>query len=310
MKKGSNSGEAKDEGRGAKIHLLIFRPSEAIVPRHSSLVFFLILITLTSCSASRIERATKSADALRGAQKFSEAETSYKSIISKFTGKPQLAQVYLRLGDLYYYNLKKKTEAIAQYMILLREWPLSPEAAFAYSHLAELYDQDDRYDRVVEMNESLVKYFPNHPDTYKFMHAIGAAYLKMKNYVQARLEFQKILDAKDVPEDVAAATWYDMGETYFLESNESQALSYYKKAIMLYPKSDQVPMAKLQLAQCYEELNDMTNAVAIEKDLRSQYPDNETIKNKLQQMEKRRRNMNRGTQMLPWDRKALLKGEQ
>lgn len=268
------------------------------------------MAVLAACSASRIERATKTADALRGAQKYAEAEASYQSIISKFSGRPQLAQVYLRLGDLYFYNLKKTSDAVAQYTTLLREWPLSPEAAFAYIHLAELYGQDDRYDRVIEMNENLIKYFPNHPDTYKFMHAIGAAYLKMKNYAQARLEFQRILDAKGVPDDVTAATWFDRGETYFLEDNESQALNDYKKMIELYPKSDRVPMAKLQMAQCYEELNDMANAVAIEKELIAQYPDNETIKSKLQQLEKRRRNMNRGTQMLPWDRKALLKGGQ
>lgn len=289
-----------------KIHLAVkktARTNFALPP-----VIGVLILLMMACSASRIERATKSADALRGAQKFSEAETAYKSIAAKYTGKPQLAQVYLRLGDLYFYNLKNNPEAVAQYTTLLREWPLSPEAAITYVHLAELYEQDDRFDHVIEANENLIKYFPNHPDTAKFMHAIGASYLKMKNYVQARLEFQKILDAKDVPEDVAAATWYDMGETYFLESNESQALNYYKKVIELYPKNDRVPLAKLQMAQCYEELNDMANAVAIEKDLRSQYPDNETIKNKLQQMEKRRRNMNRGPQMLPWDRKALLKG--
>lgn len=267
-----------------------------------------LILLCVSCSATRIERATKSADALRGAQKFAEAEAAYKSIVTKFPGKSQLAQVYLRLGDLYFYNLKKKPEAIAQYTILLREWPLSPDAASAYVHLSELYDQDDRYDHAIEMNENLIKYFPNHPDTAKFMHSIGAAYLKMKNYVQARIEFQRILDAKDVPDDVAAATWYDIGETFFLEHNESQALNYYKKVIELYPKSDRVAVTKLQMAQCYEELNDMTNAVAIEKELRAQYPDDETIKNKLQQMEKRRREMNRGPQMLPWDRKALMKG--
>ncbi len=270
-------------------------------------VIGILILLMVACSASRIERALKGADALRGAQKFADAETAYETTIAKFSGKPLLAQVVLRLGDLYFYNLKKKPEAAAQYMILLREWPLSPEASFAYVHLAELYGQDDRYDRVIEMNESLIKYFPNHPDTYKFMHAIGAAYLKMKNYPQAKLEFQKILDAKDVPEEVAAATWYDMGEIYFLESNESRALNYYKKVIELYPKNDRVPMAKLQMAQCYEELNDMVNAVAIEKDLAIQYPGNETIKSKLQQMEKRRRNMNQRPQMLPWDRKALMK---
>lgn len=265
------------------------------------------LLLCVSCSASRIDRSTKSADALRGAQKFSDAEAAYKTIISRFAGKPQIAKVYLRLGDLYFYNLKKGPEAIAQYSAIFREWPLSPEAAVAYVHLAELYEQDERFDRVIEVNENLIKYFPNHPDVFKFMHAIGSAYLRMKNYEQARLELQKIVNAKDVPEDVAAITWYDLGETYFLEHNESQALNYYKKVLELFPKSDRVPMAKLQIAQCYEELNDMANAVAVEKELRAMYPDNEMIENKLQQMEKRRRNMSRGTQMLPWDRKALLK---
>lgn len=263
-----------------------------------------------SCSASRIERALKAADAQRGAQKFEDAESAYQYIIIKFPGRPQLAPVYLRLGDLYFYNLKKNPEAVAQYEVVLREWPLSPEAAFAYQHLAELYFQEDRYDRVVEMNEALVKYFPNHPDSAKFMHTIGASYLKMKNYTQARTEFKKILALQGVMSEIAAATWYDMGETYFLESNESQALPYYKKMIELFPKESLVPMAKLQMAQCYEELNDMQNAVAIEKELRTQYPDNDTIKAKLQQMEKRRRAMNRGPQMLPWDRKALMKGAQ
>lgn len=270
----------------------------------------LLMVVLAACSASRIERALKAADALRGSQSFEDAESAYKAIIAKFPGKPQLAAVYLSLGDLYFYNLKKNTEAVAQYEVVLREWPLSPEAAFAYQHLAELYLQEDRYDRVVEMNEALIKYFPNHPDTAKFMHTIGASYLKMKNYTQARTEFKKTLTLQSVPAEIAAATWYDIGETYFLESNESQALPYYKKMIELFPKESLVPMAKLQMAQCYEELNDMQNAVAIEKELRTQYPDDDTIKAKLQQMEKRRRAMNRGPQMLPWDRKALMKGAQ
>ena len=270
----------------------------------------LLMAVLVACSASRIERATKSANALRGAQKYEEAESAYKSILTQFRGKPQLAGVYLSLGDLYFYNLKKNPEAIAQYEVVLQEWPLSSEAAFAYQHLAELYWQEDRYDRVVEMHESLIKYFPNHPDRAKSMHSIGVAYLKMKNYNQARLEFKRSLEAKDLPSDIAAATWYDIGETYFLEGNESQALNYYKKMIELFPKDLLVPMAKLQMAQCYEELNDMQNAVALEKELRTQYPDNDAIKAKLQQMEKRRRSMDRGPQMLPWDRKALMKGAQ
>jgi tetratricopeptide (TPR) repeat protein len=274
-------------------------------------ILILVLVGLTACSASRIERALKSADELRGAQNFTDAEVAYKAAITKFPTKPQIAQVILHLGDLYFYNLKKNPEAIAQYSLILQEWPLSPEAAFAYQHLAELYLQEDRYDRVVEMNEALIKYFPNHPDVAKSMHHIGVAYLKMKNYTQARLEFKKILEAKVVPSEIAAASWYDIGETYFLEDNESQALNYYKKMIMLFPKDSLVPMAKLQMAQCYEELNDMQNAVALEKDLRAQYPDNDTIKAKLQQMEKRRRSMDRGPQILPWDAKALRqKGEQ
>lgn len=268
----------------------------------------IVIFLCAACSATRIEHALQKADALRGAQKFAEAETAYKSIIAKFPRRPQLAKVYLRLGDLYFYNLQKNSQAVMQYEVILREWPLSPEAAFVYQHLAELYDQDDRFDRAIEMNEGLIKYFPNHPGVYKSIHAVGVAYLKIKNYSQARMEFKEILDAKDVPEDIVAATWYEMGETYFLEGNESQALNYYKKMIALYPKSDRVPMAKLQMAQCYEELNDMQNAVVLEKGLREEYPDNETIKAKLQQMEKRRRSMNRGAQVLPWDRKALLKG--
>lgn len=276
--------------------------------RNKSVLF--LMVVLAACSASRIERALKAADALRGSQSFEDAESAYKAIIAKFPGKPQLAAVYLSLGDLYFYNLKKNTEAVAQYEVVLREWPLSPEAAFAYQHLAELYLQEDRYDRVVEMNEALIKYFPNHPEAAKFMHTIGESYLKMKNYTQARIEFKKILALPSVSNEIAAATWYDIGETYFLESNESQALPYYKKMIELFPKDTLVPMAKLQMAQCYEELNDMQSAVAIEKELRAQYPDDETIKAKLQQMEKRRRAMNRGPQMLPWDRKALMKEAQ
>lgn len=269
-----------------------------------------VLLLLVACSATRIDRALKSADALRGAQKYEEAESAYKSILVKFPGKPQLAQVYLSLGDLYFYNLKKNPEAVDQYMVVVQDWPLSPESAFAYQHLAELYAQEERFDRVVEMNENLLKYFTNHPDRAKFMHEIAAAYLKMKNYPQARLELQKILADKDMPAEIAAAAWYEMGETHFLQGNEAQAIGYYKRMIELFPKSSLVPTAKLQLAQCYEDLGDMQNAVAIEKSLRQHYPDDESIRAKLQQMEKRRRAQDRGPQMLPWDRKALLKGGQ
>lgn len=283
------------------------RPKDLKVRSHATFAMTIVLMLCVACSSTRIEHALKVADGLRGSQKYTEAEVSYKSVIDKFPAKPQIAQAYLHLGDLYFYNLKKNTEAIAQYTAVLDRWPLSPEGAAAYQHLAEVYLQEDRYDRVVEMNEKLIKYFPNHPSLFEFMHSVGAAYLKMKNYNQARFEMRRILDAKDVPSAVMTATLYDMGETYFLERNESQAIVYYKKLVEQFPRDTLVPMAKLQMAQCYEELHDMTNAVAIEKELRTQYPDDESIKAKLQQMEKRRRNMNRGPQMLPWDRKALLK---
>ncbi len=272
-----------------------------------SKALLLLVVMMAACSGSRIERSLKAADGLRGSQKYSEAEIAYKAIIDKFPTKLQISQVHLHLGDLYFYNLKKNTDAIAQYTAILDHWPLSPDGAAAYQHLAEVYLQEDRYDRAVEMYEDLVKYFPNHPDVYSFKLHVGAAYLKMKNYSQARFEMSRILEATDVPPAVMAATLYDMGETYFLEGNESQAINYYKKLVEQFPKDTLAPMAKLQVAQCYEELNDMQNAVAVEKELRSQYPDNEAIKAKLQQMEKRRRNMSRGPQMLPWDAKALRK---
>jgi len=269
------------------------------------------VLVVSACTSSRIDRALKSADALRGAQNFDAALSAYQSIIKKFPGKPKLSKVYLHLGDLYFYNLKENDHAVDTYNVVLQKWPLSSDAALAMQHLAELYGQESRYDRVIEMYSDLLKYFPENPDRYSFMHEIAAMYLKMNNFIQARLELQPLLNDKDVPADIQAQSWYDMGETYFLEGNESQAITYYKKVIELFPKSTLVPMAKLQMAQCYEDLNDLPNAVALEREIRTQYPDNEAVTAKLKFMEKRRHAVDRANKLLPWDRRAKTKeGEQ
>lgn len=282
--------------------------------RHPEARFFaalrmtVLVLFCISCSGARIERTVKQADALRGAQQFDAALKSYQDLTQRFPDKLQLAAVYLRIGDLYFYNLKKNDEAVANYQVVVQKWPLTPESAQAYQRLAELYTQDERYDRAIEMYENLLKYFPNHSEAPQFMRNIGLAYLKQKNYNQARIELQKIVATPNVAPEIMAGALYDMGETYFLEGDETRAIGFYRRMISQFPNSTLVPMAKLQMAVCYEELKDLPAAMALENELRRANPENDAIKAKLQQMEKRRRDMNR-PQMLPWDRKVLMKGQ-
>ena len=76
------------------------------------------------------------ADCQRALKRFDAAITQYAEIVTFF--KTSAAQAYLRMGDVYLANLKKRDKAISVYKIICRQYAGTGESSIAHRKLEDL----------------------------------------------------------------------------------------------------------------------------------------------------------------------------
>jgi|GEM_PF-2825666 len=256
-----------DEGRNCSEWCCSFvlRPSSPPANgRPSSLVPLLLCALLLTACASRLERAIAQGDALRGTKDYSGALHAYEQIVAEYH-QPKVAEVFLRIGDLYAYNLKQTDQAVAYYRQVTTEWPWDPAALTAYQRLAESAEGSGDFTGSVEALEMLLRYFPSYPDRDRVRHRIGTLYLKLKNYDQAKIEFAELLRSKKLVPDVRAQVLFDLGETYFLNRQPEAAMPYYERFLEDFPLHPLAERVVKQLSACHEDLGQMGESAALGK---------------------------------------------
>lgn len=262
--------------------------------------YFLLLVSFcVGCTAGRIDRAITKADALRGTQRYAEALRAYEFIALEFPTHPRVADVLLRVGDLYYYNLQEPSLAASAYRRVAEEWLWQPAAIQARRRLAEIAIAAEDYPAAVEAYERLLKYYPAYEEWDIVRHAIGVCYLKQRQYAQARIELVRLLEREGLRPDVHVHALYDLAETYVLEGKPAAAIPYYQRLVEAFPNHDLVRQARLQLSACYEEGGDYGAAFNLLQVLRRQYPDDPTIHKRWKQVQERKATIGRPGK-LPW----------
>lgn len=219
----------------------------------------LLCALLFGACSSRLDRAIARADALRGTQQYAAALTAYEVIVAEARG-PKAAEVWLRIGDLHYYNLQSVERAVAAYQKIVAEWPWQPSAMVAYRRLAELHEARRDYVAAIEALEMLLRYFPSYPERDAVRHTIGTYYMQGKNFDQAQVEFRALLaEPAGIPE-VRAAVLFDLAESYLMSGAPREAIRYYEQLLADFPAHPLAKRALLQRAASYEELGEHPTA--------------------------------------------------
>lgn len=214
----------------------------------------LCALALGGCS-SRLERAIARADALRGTQQYEAALTAYEIIVADARG-PKAAEVWLRIGDLHYYNLQSVERAVEAYQKVVTEWPWQPSAMTAYRRLAELHEARRDYVAAIESLEMLLQYFPSYPERDAVRHTIGTYYMQGKNFDQAQVEFRALLAEPTLLPDVRAAVLFDLAESHLMSGAPRDAIRYYDQLLADFSAHPLTRRAQLQRAASYEELGE------------------------------------------------------
>lgn len=264
--------------------------------------FLFLIVLLISCTSGRIERAVSKADELRGTQQYDAALRAYELIVLEYPSHPKVADVLLRIGDLDYYTLKDERLAIAAYKRIVSDWLWQPAAVQAHRRLAEIYVAKEDYTTAIEYYEQLLKYFPAFEEWDEVRHMIGVCYLKQKQYVQARIEFYRMLERDGIGPEVQVKTLYDLAETFLLEGKPEAAVPYYERLVKGFPTHDLAKQARLQLVGTYMETRDFTSASNAAMELRRLYPDDPVVKSRLRQLQEEKATAGRPGQM-PWSHK-------
>lgn len=234
-------------------------------------VFILCCIACLAC-ASRLDRAIAKADALRGTGDYQSALNAYQTILNEYPRNPKVAEVLLRVGDLYAFHLQERGQAMPVYRRVIQDWPWQPAALTVYERLATFAEEGGDYAGAIEALELLLQYFPAHPERDALRRRIGTFYLRLKSYTQARVEFARLLERSDLDAELRVQTLFDMAESYLLTNDATRALRYYDAIIAEYPTHELARRAWEQKIEAYTELGELGIADQLARELRALQP--------------------------------------
>lgn len=233
-------------------------------------VSILVLMTLMLGCASKLSRDIDKADELRGTKAYDAALRAYVAIVLDHAKEPKVAEVLLRIADLQRFNLGQDEQSRATYRRVIDDWPRQPVTMIVYRRLADMSIDVSDYVGAIESLEGLLRFFPSHPEGPQLRHEIGTLYLRLRNYPQARIEFQGLLASQTLSAELRAQVLFDIGESYLLEGKATASIPYYHQVATEYPDSPLASRALEQKADAQADRGEMGMSRQLLEELRAQ----------------------------------------
>jgi TolA-binding protein len=158
-------------------------------------------------------------------EQYKEALPYLKNIINATGADALKPRAYLKEG-IAYYNLDKNEEALAQYNILLKQYPNSPEAQDALENAKSIYIQQGRSSDYVNFAKSLgVDITPSQEDQLAYQEA--EVQFNDGNFQEAVHKFEEYLGKFPDGKYAIEANYYK-SEIYFNQKNWVKAAGGYE----------------------------------------------------------------------------------
>ena len=148
--------------------------------------------------------------------------------------------LYLLLSDAYI-DIKDYTEALAVLHVALGFHQKDKSLAAIYLHIANIYDEQKRYDKVYETLRLAAQHNPN---AIEILDRLGAIVKVLGNYAESILVHQNLLDAQPY----ATRAWQNLAAANAALGNTDAAIEAYEYALTI---EENYAVAAIGLAQIW-----------------------------------------------------------
>jgi TolA-binding protein len=165
-------------------------------------------------------------------------------------------------------------------------YPESKEAPLAKRQIADInmYNLKNYEKAALAYQQLTDEEILDDPD--KIQLNIAIAYLKSGDFEQGRIELHYLMDNFPSSSLIAKA-YYEIASSYLLEGDKALAIDNYRKIVKFYPTSKYFVDSKYGTAVALEEQGNISEAMAIYKDLEGEYTNPPAIKIRIASLEKR-----------------------
>jgi tetratricopeptide (TPR) repeat protein len=225
-------------------------------PRIWSLIIVAVLIASCNSDSRQLQER---ADARWREGNYEDALRLYSLLYQRDPRGGYAVQALLKMGDIYYLNLRQVTDAIDAYKRVVGEFPGRPEEYAARQQLAAIYENEIgdltqavyEYDRILEAGE-----IENRAEM-QFRRA--NAYFKMQRFDTAWRELRRMEEA-GVSGHLADQIYLKLGNIDQIKRQYGDAVPYFQRVIGA-ACPDCRRRAILNLSETYEALYDFDKAI-------------------------------------------------
>jgi tetratricopeptide (TPR) repeat protein len=258
----------------------------------------LLLAVLAACS-SKSQGLLEQAETSWRKGNYEEAIQTNLELYQRDGRGKHAARALLNVGNIYYLNLRQLKDAIDNYNRLTLEFPDTPEALQARRQLASIYTNEEvirdldqaiaQYDRLLESGDL--------PDRMEIEFQRADAFFK-KGENDRALRSLNSLEEAGVSGRLAAQVSLKIGDIYLVERRFSDAVGPYRK-VLDSDCQECRQRAIMSLAESYENLLDVDNAIATVRLLDKNPANEQFISREVERLTRKRREMER-TVTLGW----------
>lgn len=187
------------------------------------------------------------------------AEESYTELYQNYPQAEEAAEALLKIGKLWQYDHQDEQVALLNYLKLEHDYPDSPFVLPAREEAAQIVKQTLRdYSRAIGFYQRLLDLNIGTQDQYYY--EIADCYFRLKNYPQARIELETLLE--NYPQSsLAPDALYRKGGILLLEGREEEARQSWQRLINKYPENKYRLLAEFDLAKLLEEEEHLQEAL-------------------------------------------------
>lgn len=255
-----------------------------------ALVVGLFLLLLVGCN-SNLEDELERAHQLRESKNFIQALDVYDKIIkqkpnSKIAAKAAEYAAKITREEKQDYS---KSIEYFNYVILFSDQAKARKSA--QISIADLYfNKLKDYNKSINSYNKLLQIAANDSERVKYKLSLAKSYFSMNNFYQALVEVDNLLKM-----NLDQKTLYEVlvfkGNVLLTTKKIEDAISIYKQVIEEFPEKSRKDNITMNLALCYEELNDFDESIRILEDLKKDYAMPEFIEITIKKLKKRKENL-------------------
>ena len=245
---------------------------------------------LPACSR---ESAVLVGDRALREQRYEDAARAYKDGADTARSPAERQALHVKAGDVLDLYLEKHAEAVHEYRQAVRSDPRSDAAFEARIKVGRLLEEvyDDPRNAIEEYHLAIANH-PNAMQVDEVRFRMAKAYFGMKEYEQARVEFQKLLETSP-KSDRAPEAAYDIADSWFVEEKFAEAEKAYRELLERWSGPFD-GAAWFGLARCMEETGRYAEALEIYQKALETYENKEVVALRIERLQARRAQLKPG----------------